>query len=137
MSGQFPSKNTVERVRKQYPKGTRVELLRMDDHYATLKAGECGTVEFVDDTGTVFVAWDCGSHMGCVFGEDALRKLPYEMEKIRKQVLAIRELPGCPNMFDAVRIQRLAFENDFYELADFIETDVKAYANFILTGGER
>lgn len=27
----FPSKEIVEQVRRQYPVGTRVELLRMDD----------------------------------------------------------------------------------------------------------
>ena len=27
----FPSKETVERIRSQYPKGTRVELIHMDD----------------------------------------------------------------------------------------------------------
>lgn len=27
----FPSRETVERIRKQYPVGTRVELLKMED----------------------------------------------------------------------------------------------------------
>ena len=27
----FPSRETVERVRREYPAGTRVELVRMDD----------------------------------------------------------------------------------------------------------
>ena len=29
----FPSRETVERVRRQYPAGTRVELVSMDDRY--------------------------------------------------------------------------------------------------------
>lgn len=28
----FPSKETVERIRKEYPVGTRVELVRMEDY---------------------------------------------------------------------------------------------------------
>lgn len=36
----FPSKETVERLRKQYPHGCRVELVRMNDPYATLKPGD-------------------------------------------------------------------------------------------------
>ena len=27
----FPSREVVERIRREYPAGTRVELLRMDD----------------------------------------------------------------------------------------------------------
>ena len=30
----FPSKETVERIRKEYPVGSRVELVRMDDPQA-------------------------------------------------------------------------------------------------------
>lgn len=71
----FPNKETVERVRKQYPKGTRVELISMNDPYSTLKSGDQGTVDFVDDTATVFVNWDNGSTLGVVFGEDIIKSL--------------------------------------------------------------
>ena len=71
----FPNKETVDRVRKQYPKGTRVELISMNDHYSTLMPGDQGTVDFVDDTATVFVNWDNGSMLGVVFGEDIIRQL--------------------------------------------------------------
>lgn len=56
----FPSRETVERIRKQYVRGSRVELVNMDDPYTKLKPGDQGTVNFVDDTGTVFVNWDNG-----------------------------------------------------------------------------
>ena len=39
----FPSKETVERLRKTYPKGTRVELISMNDPYSKLKPGDKGT----------------------------------------------------------------------------------------------
>lgn len=71
----FPSKETVERLRKQYPSGTRVELVRMNDPYSKLKPRDKGTVDFVDDTGTIFCSWDSGSTLGVVYGEDAVRKL--------------------------------------------------------------
>lgn len=48
----FPSRDIVERLRKQYPHGTRVELVRMNDPYSRLRPGDKGTVDFVDDTGT-------------------------------------------------------------------------------------
>jgi len=71
----FPSRETVERVRKLYPVGCRVELIQMDDPYSKLTPGEQGTVTAVDDTGTVFVNWDSGSGLGIVYGVDRVRKL--------------------------------------------------------------
>ena len=66
-------KETLERLRKAYPAGTRVELIRMDDPYAGLLPGSKGTVRAVDDIGTIHVDWDCGSGLGIVYGEDACR----------------------------------------------------------------
>jgi hypothetical protein len=71
----FPSKEIVEMLRKQYPVGTRVELVKMNDPYSKLKPGDRGTVSFVDDTGTIFCSWDNGSRLGAVYGEDVLKKL--------------------------------------------------------------
>lgn len=74
-NSRFPDRETAERVRKMYPKGTRVELIRMDDPYSHLMPGDKGTVRSVDDTATVFVDWDCGSGLGIVYGIDQVRKL--------------------------------------------------------------
>ncbi len=71
----FLSQETVERVRRRYPAGCRVELVQMDDPYSKLAPGEQGTVTSVDDTGTIFVQWDCGSGLGIVYGVDQVRKL--------------------------------------------------------------
>ncbi|MDV5977112.1 DUF5049 domain-containing protein [Streptococcus canis] len=54
-------------------------------------------------------------------------------KKIEKQILEIRET-GLTNMFDIRAVQRIAYEMDFYELVDFLETDRKAYVDFILYG---
>ena len=71
----FPRKEIVEAVRARYPKGTRVELVFMDDPYSRLKPGDRGTVEFVDDIATVHVKWDCGSGLGVAYGADKIRIL--------------------------------------------------------------
>ena len=69
----FPSKETVASVRVQYPKGARVELVYMNDPYSKLSPGDRGDVTCVDDTGTVHIAWDCGSSLGAVYGEDVIK----------------------------------------------------------------
>ena len=72
---EFPNKQTIERLRKTYPAGTRVELVSMNDPYTKLMPGEQGTVQFIDDIGTIFVNWDCGSGLGVAYGEDIIRKI--------------------------------------------------------------
>lgn len=57
----------------------------------------------------------------------------HEKNVIIKQIMAIRS-EGKTNMLDTRMVQRLAFEYEFYELVNFIETDRKAYAHFIFTG---
>lgn len=70
----FPSKETVERMKKAYPEGTRVELVSMDDRWAP-SIGTKGTVMGVDDTGSIMVSWDNGSSLNVVYGEDVVRKV--------------------------------------------------------------
>ena len=70
----FPSKEVVERIRKEFPSGTRVELLRMDDPQAP-PIGTQGTVMGVDDIGSIMVAWDNGSGLSVALGEDLCRKV--------------------------------------------------------------
>ena len=69
-------KETLDRLRKEYPVGCRVELTMMSDPYNTrLGPGEKGTVMHVDDIGTIHVRWDCGSSLGVVYGEDSCRRI--------------------------------------------------------------
>ncbi len=69
----FPSKEIIERLRREFPAGTRVELVRMDDVQAP-PIGTLGTVRGVDDIGSIMVAWDNGSGLNVVYGEDLVRK---------------------------------------------------------------
>ncbi|MEG0127159.1 MAG: DUF4314 domain-containing protein [Clostridia bacterium] len=70
----FPAKQTVEAVRKQYPPGTRVELVRMDDPQAP-PVGTIGVVLGVDDTASLLVSWSNGSSLNVVYGVDEAKKL--------------------------------------------------------------
>lgn len=71
---QFPNKAVVESLRSQYPAGTRVELVQMDDAQAP-PVGTLGTVWGVDDTGSIMVHWDNGSGLNVVYGVDVCRKV--------------------------------------------------------------
>ena len=67
----FPSREIVERIRREYPAGTRVGLVRMDD----VQAPPVGTKGTVDDTGSLLMRWDNGSGLNVVYGEDIVRKV--------------------------------------------------------------
>ena len=69
------SKEKLAMLREQYPKGTRVVLVRMDDPYTSLTTGDKGTVRYVDDMGTIHISWDCGSTLGAVYGVDVITKI--------------------------------------------------------------
>jgi len=71
----FPSKAVVDRIKAEYPAGTKVELLCMNDPYREMPAGLIGTVTCVDDSGTVFCRWSNDSTLGLVYGEDSYRKI--------------------------------------------------------------
>lgn len=70
----FIRKEILEKLRKQYPPGIRVELIRMEDVQAP-PTGTQGTVIGVDDIGSIMVSWDNGSSLSVVYGEDSCRKL--------------------------------------------------------------
>ena len=75
MMNGFPSRAVVENLRHNYPEGTMVELVRMDDPYTKLRPGDQGTVIAVDDAGTIHIQWDSGSTLGAAYGADVIRKL--------------------------------------------------------------
>jgi hypothetical protein len=70
----FPSSETVKRIRREFPVGTRVELVKMDDPQAP-PAGTIGEVLGVDDTGSLLMRWSNGSGLNVVYGEDVVRKV--------------------------------------------------------------
>ena len=70
----FPSKEIVEKLKKEYPKGTRVQLVAMDDFQAP-PIGTKGTVIGVDDSGSIMVVWDNGSSLNVVYDVDKCIKI--------------------------------------------------------------
>ena len=74
---QFPNRETLEVLRLQYPSGTRVELVCMDDVQAP-PTGTQGTVIGVDDTGSIMVDWDNGSGLNVIYGVDRCKEVSNE-----------------------------------------------------------
>ena len=69
---QMPSKERIAALRKYYPRGTRVELLGMDDPQAP-PVGTLGEILGVDDAGQLLVRWETGSSLSLIPDEDSFR----------------------------------------------------------------
>ena len=70
----FPNKEQIEMLRKEYPAGTKVELLAMDDKQAP-PVGTIGEVIAVDDIGQLVMQWQNGSGLNLIPGVDSFRKV--------------------------------------------------------------
>lgn len=68
---------TLKARREKYPAGTRVVLVKMDDPQAP-PVGTAGTVEGVDDIGSLLISWDNGSKLNVLYGEDVVQKMEYQ-----------------------------------------------------------
>ena len=55
----------LEQLRQQYPKGTRLKLISMDDPHG-VSAGTVGEVEFIDDIGQIHMKWENGSCLALI-----------------------------------------------------------------------
>ena len=67
-------KEKIKFLKEQYPTGTRVKLLEMDDVSAP-PIGTLGTVRYVDDIGTIHINWDNGSTLGAAYPDDKVMKI--------------------------------------------------------------
>lgn len=70
----IPSREIVNQLRNEYPAGTRIKLTSMDDAQAP-PVGTLGTVQGVDDMGSIMVHWDNGSTLSLVYGVDLCEKI--------------------------------------------------------------
>lgn len=68
----------AERYKAAYPPGTRIMLLHMENDPRPVEDNTRGTVNAVDDLGTLHCSFDNGRMLGIVPGEDSFRKLTDE-----------------------------------------------------------
>ena len=77
----------AQRMKDNYPPGTRIMLLQMGDDPHPVEPNTRGTVKFVDDMGTLHCDFDNGRQLGVVPGEDSFRKLT-EQELAEEQKMS-------------------------------------------------
>ena len=82
------NRRKIEMMKARYPAGTRICLDSMGNDPDPIPSGTKGTVEFVDDIGTVFCKFDNGRSFGMIPGEDSFHKIQEEAqtEEISKEM---------------------------------------------------
>lgn len=75
-------RNKVERVRQQYPVGTRIRLNSLCNDERDMPTGLCGTVIGVDDQPALLMKWDNGRTLSLLPGEDNFTVIRQEQEEI-------------------------------------------------------
>ncbi len=73
----MPNKLVIMALKESFKKGTRVRLIHMNDFHA-VPEGTYGTVNYVDDIGSIHVNWDNGSTLALIPGEDKFEKMAKE-----------------------------------------------------------
>lgn len=63
-----------------YHPGDRIQMVSCGDRYAPILPGERGTIDRIDDMGTLHMRWDSGRTLGVCLEEDEVRKIPIEQE---------------------------------------------------------
>ena len=67
--------NMVTLYKELYPKGTRIEVIAMGDDPSPIEPGTKGTVDVVDDMGTVHCTFDNGRRLGLIPNVDVFQKI--------------------------------------------------------------
>lgn len=74
----------LEFLRRQFPKGSRIELKQQDSNTSyQLPPGSRGTLDCIDDAGVFDVQWDSGEYLGISVGQDHFSVSPPEAHTMK------------------------------------------------------
>jgi hypothetical protein len=68
-------RNKAKMYKEMYPKGTRIEVISMENDPRPITPGTKGTVDFVDSIGTIHCTFDNGRSLGLIPSEDRFKRI--------------------------------------------------------------
>lgn len=129
------SKKALKTIRKAYPPGTRVELVKLSNSNSGLKPGDTGTLIGCDDVGTLHIELDKGTIFSIKYGEDFCKPVLEEntlMFIINNQISALNK-SGKTNMFDITDVEKAALAEGYIELLALLKENPNKYFGLVLT----
>lgn len=107
----------VDEIRNKYPKGTRIELIKMNGE-PQMYSGLKGTVDLVDDMGQVHMNWENGSSLALNLDEDSFKVIE---ERTTLKVLFIE-----PNKYPKV----VEIEDTLEAMQKLVDGPIEEYMPF-------
>ena len=74
----FPNKAYLEQLRKQYPIGTKLQMITMRNEKYPIPPGTVGEVTHIDDLGSIHMKWQNGSSLALIPEVDSFKVLEAE-----------------------------------------------------------
>ena len=120
----------IKRLKEQYPSGTRIKLVEMNDISAP-PIGTLGTVNYVDDIGTIHVKWDNGSMLGVAYPEDKIIKIFKNLKP--KMTLTLSHVVYPNKDFSVEENQNMFYEEAMKFWSETVlKEDNYSYNNYVL-----
>ena len=73
----------VKFMREQYPPGTRLRLIEMNDPYAPVPPGTEGSIAHIDDQCQIHMKWDNGRTLAVIPGVDRFSIIPQPIQVLK------------------------------------------------------
>lgn len=74
----FPNKSYLAQLRKQYPVGTKIQLISMRNEKYPILPGTIGEVTHIDDMGSIHMKWQNGSSLALIPEVDSFKVVAVE-----------------------------------------------------------
>lgn len=101
------TESEVNAIKEKYIPGMKIKLLEdtKEEPHHPIKAGETGTIDFVDAIGTIHIDWDCGRHFGLIANLDNFEIIAVP-EKIKVVFVKVGEEPIVKEIYNTLQSQQ-------------------------------
>lgn len=114
------SQKEIDEIKEKYKPGMKLKLLKeMYDEKKSVPVGEIGTIDFVDDIGTIHINWECGSSLGLIPDVDNFE----EVEKIKVIIAEPEKDPYVKEIYNTLKDKQEIVDGLIQCIPTYFSTD--------------
>lgn len=139
----FLTREQVERIKLQYPEGTRICCDNMPNDPRPIPSGTTGKVLHVDDIGTLHCAFDNGRQLGLIPGVDSFHAITLidELRNMNEEELDdhdILKFDSFEELFDHIYDENTDKEDIINDMSEKMKKELidENYSERIMTDGK-